>query len=76
MSFVSAPPPEGWFTARQIREYLQISEPTLYRWLRAGLPSHQIVPGGRRLYLPSEVQSWIQCRCIAPAPDRAGEQAS
>jgi len=47
----------------QVMELLHIrSKTTLHRYLGEGLPSHQIRPGGRRLYDPVEVRAWIESR--------------
>lgn len=51
---------------REVCEYLGISHPTLYRWMKQGLPSHQInPPRGRRLFDRGEVDAWIYSRCTA-----------
>lgn len=53
-------------TFDEIREVLNVSRATLYRWIGEGLPSHQPGgPKGRRLFDPDEVAVWIKSRCLA-----------
>jgi hypothetical protein len=44
------------------------SKVTIIRYREAGLPSHQITPRGRRLYVWTEVAAWVKSRCTSPAP--------
>ena len=72
MSF--SPTPEGYLSIPEVCEYLGISHPTLYRWMKQGLPSHQISsPRGRRLFVRAEIDGWICSRWTERA---AGETAS
>jgi hypothetical protein len=60
---------EPFITAEDLMTRLHVtSRVTLTRYMAAGLPSHQITPRGRRLYLWSEVQAWVKSRCTSPAP--------
>ena len=70
MTFMELAEPEPFITAEDLMPRLHISSKvTLQRYLDAGLPSHQITPRGRRLYLWSEVQAWVvKSRCTSPAP--------
>lgn len=61
-----AAPPESFLTTAQVCQMLGITKPTLYAWMRLGLPSHQVMR--RRLYLASEIQEWVKARCITPTP--------
>lgn len=65
------PVPTGYLSVSEITRRLGVSRQTLYRWLDAGLPSHQPGgPKGRRLFVPVEVDSWVRARCTSNAPDR------
>lgn len=64
-------PPGGYLSINEVCEYLGISHPTLYRWLKQGLPSHQInPPRGRRLFVQAEVDAWICSRWSANLPSQ------
>jgi predicted DNA-binding transcriptional regulator AlpA len=63
----------AWETTEQVMKRLHTSRQTLYKYLEAGLPSHQ--PGGpnsTRLFDPIEVDEWVRSRCSDPS---AGEAA-
>jgi len=66
--------PRGFSTAVEICELLGIHEQTLARWIKAGLPTHQPIRRGRRLFVRAEVLAWVQSRCITPKPDQAPNQ--
>jgi len=51
------PPDPGFLNAQEILECLRISKPTLYKYLKEGLPSKRL--GGRRLFDWEEVKVWI-----------------
>jgi predicted DNA-binding transcriptional regulator AlpA len=59
-----------FLSSREIRAALRISEPTLYRYLADGMPSHQINARGRRYYDLEEVRAWVMSRCTSPVPDQ------
>lgn len=46
--------------AAQLAQLLHISRPTLYSWIRLGLPSFKI--GNIRRFLLHEVLAWIQAK--------------
>jgi excisionase family DNA binding protein len=74
MTLMSFDPPPvtsarpDYLTVDEALEHLTISRPTLYRWLKLGMPSHQPVPGGRRLFDPAEIDAWLKVRCTSPSP--------
>ena len=39
---------KGWLTVREAAEYLQVSEPTIFRWMKQGLLSFYKVGGSTR----------------------------
>lgn len=63
-------PASGFISPTAMAKRLGIARMTLYRWMEAGCPSHQPMPGGRRLMDPVEVDEWIRLRCTSPAPDQ------
>jgi excisionase family DNA binding protein len=68
------PIPPGYLSLDQTCKMLGISHPTLYRWIKVGLPSHQVTPKGRRLFLADEVRDWLKSRCIDTAPDQTTDE--
>jgi predicted DNA-binding transcriptional regulator AlpA len=48
---------ETLLTGREIREALEISRATLYRWMAAGLPS--MGSGRQRQYDPEAILRWL-----------------
>ena len=61
-------------TSAEVMELLRISSlVTLQRYIDAGLPSHQPMPRGQRLFDKAEVIGWIKSRWTAKTP---GQQAS
>ena len=57
------------FTVEEIMDYLRIkARQTLARYEADGLPFHQVRPGGRKLYDPSEVRAWLDSRWSASPP--------
>lgn len=58
-------------TAAEVMELLRIVSPiTLKRYIDAGLPVHQPMPGGQRLFDKAEVVAWIKSRWTAKTPDQ------
>ena len=63
-----------WLTSAEVCAMLRIeSLMTLDRYIKAGLPAHQPLPGGRRLFDKAEVVGWIKSRWTAKT---AEQQAS
>lgn len=48
--------PEPWVTGRQVLEYFNVSQSTLDRWTKAGMPCERI--GGVRRFRLSECEEW------------------
>lgn len=74
---------EEWFTAGELRQALDISRATFYRWLAAGLPS--IGTGRDRRFDPDAVLAWLdgpateegdgdRADLTVPAPTRPAQQ--
>jgi hypothetical protein len=58
-------------TAAEICAMLRIeSLMTLDRYIKAGLPVHQPLPGGRRLFDKAEVIAWLKLRWTAKTADQ------
>lgn len=49
---------KGFISASQVLQRLGISKPTLYKYLRSGLPSKRV--GGRRLFDWNEILVWVK----------------
>jgi len=47
-----------FLSTNDILKRLGISKPTLYKYLRAGMPSKRI--GGRRFFKWDEISSWVK----------------
>jgi hypothetical protein len=63
-----------WLTSAEVMRLLRIVSPiTLRRYIDAGLPVHQPMPGGQRLFDRAEVNAWIKSRWTAKTP---GQQPS
>lgn len=59
-----------YMTSAEVLKLLRIeSLITLQRYIKAGLPAHQPIPGGQRLFDRAEVIAWIKSRWIATTPD-------
>lgn len=53
-----------WVGVKDTAEHIGVSRATLYRYLAAGLPSHQITgANGRRFFDLAEVDAWLRSRC-------------
>jgi predicted DNA-binding transcriptional regulator AlpA len=70
MSFTPDTPTttKRYLTAVELAEQLGVNYATIGRWRSQGLPTHQVVKRGVRLFVLAEVQAWIESRCIEPAP--------
>ena len=42
------PKPKGWYTIQEAAEYLQVSQPTIFRWMKDGTLSFYKVGGSTR----------------------------
>jgi len=42
------PPEKGWYSIKEACDYLEISQPTIFRWMKDGLLSFYKVGGGTR----------------------------
>jgi excisionase family DNA binding protein len=63
------PVPRPFLTATEVCEALRISRPTLSRWMKDGMPAHQVNPNRGRLFFDlAEVNDWIKSRCSSPTP--------
>ena len=60
--------PVHWVKTAAVLDHLDISEPTLYRWIAAGLPCHRGPTGGRYYFDLVEVDEWLKSRSTEPAP--------
>lgn len=54
----SASMTKGFISANEVLQRLGISKPTLYKYLKAGLPSKRV--GGRRLFDWNEILGWVK----------------
>ena len=61
---------DEWVLTPDVIRYLGITTPTLYRWMDAGLPSHQVIPRGKRYFVIREVDAWINSRRTSPEAGR------
>jgi excisionase family DNA binding protein len=48
----------GFLNAHEILKRLGISKPTLYKYIKSGMPSQRV--GGRRLFDWQEVSGWVK----------------
>jgi len=48
--------------------YLAVTEPTIYRWMKLGMPSIQVVKNGKRYFDLDEIDEWLKSRSTSPAP--------
>lgn len=62
----------NWLRLSELRERLRVSEVTLRRWVRRGLPHSKV--GGMLLFDPAEVDAWI--RAQRPTPRRKPRKAA
>ena len=53
--------------------YLAVTEPTIYRWMKLGMPSIQVVKNGKRYFDLDEIDEWLKSRrrCTTAAQDVA-----
>ena len=56
----------NWQRLSDLKDRLHVSEVTVRRWVRRGLPHSKV--GGMLLFDPAEVDAWI--RAQRPAPQR------
>ena len=50
----------------ELCHYLDVTEPTIYRWMKLGMPSIQIVRNGKRYFDLDEIDEWIKSRSTSP----------
>ncbi len=65
--YVRALPHTGFLSVSAAAAWAHVSSRTLRRWLRAGLPSYQPIPGGRIFLIASELERFIRRR-LHPQP--------
>jgi excisionase family DNA binding protein len=66
--------PEPFVDAETVAAHLGVVRMTVYRWIRDfDLPSHKL--GRLRKFKISEVDRWVQSRCITPTPDERADSA-
>ena len=68
---------QPWLSVTELLDRLagagfRISWATLYRYMDVGLPSHQPMPGGRRVFKYDEVDAWLKSRCFDNAAAQSG----
>lgn len=51
--------PEPWWTKAQVARHLLVSERTVERWTRDGLPCLRVSGGRTVRYRISEVEAWL-----------------
>lgn len=58
-----------FLTIPEVMAMLRIrSKVTLAKYVKAGLPAHQMVKNGQILFDPAEVETWVKSRCTSPDP--------
>ena len=50
---------ERWLTVEDIRQYLNVSKETIYRWIeQKSMPGHRV--GRRWMFKQNEVDAWVR----------------
>lgn len=50
---------ERWLTVEDIRQYLNVSKETIYRWIeQKSMPGHRV--GRRWMFKQNEVDGWVR----------------
>ena len=63
--------PTDWVTKDVLMAHLRIkSANTITAYIKQGMPAHRIGKG--YLFDLTEVDQWVRCRCITPAPGQEG----
>jgi len=52
----------------ELCKYLEVAEPTVYRWMKLGMPSIQVVKNGKRYFDLDEIDAWLKSRSTSPVP--------
>jgi len=62
-------PPRQWVDMRTVRAHLGgLSQNTITSYIKAGMPAHQAIKGGRYLFDLAEVDRWICSRWTTRDP--------